>query len=100
MDLANLDVDLALEVLGVVSEYLLTDLKFFIERYIIATDAVDDENVFFVLEVSDHYNARELRYHCVGIIAEHVETWDREGDQRSTQVAALPHYLRRAIKER
>lgn len=96
-----MEVDLALEMVGIANEYLLTDLKFFVERFIIMNDdAVDEENVFFVLEASDHYSAHELRYHCIDLIARNADAWAITGDTRSQQVASLPRHLRQVIKER
>jgi hypothetical protein len=100
VDLRNLEVNQALEVVGVANEYLLPDLKFFLERYIISSDAVDKDNVFYVLEMSEHFDARELSYHCVGLIANDGDSWARSSAEIRKQLEALPDHIKQALRQR
>jgi hypothetical protein len=96
VDLSKLEVDEALELVGVANEYMLAELKLFVERFVIVSGAVDEENVFYVLDMSDHFDAHELRYHCIGLLA--TSTNDSPAFQQ--QLAALPSHLTQAIRER
>ena len=96
MDVGHLEVDEALELVGVANEYLLGELKLFVERFVISSKAVDEENVFFVLDTSEHFDAHELRYHCVGLLAQSTNT----SAEFNQQLAALPPHLQTAIRER
>lgn len=96
VDVGHLEVDEALELVGVANEYLLGELKLFVERFVISSKAVDEENVFFVLDTSEHFDAHELRYHCVGLLAQSTNT----SAEFNQQLAALPPHLQAAIRER
>jgi hypothetical protein len=78
----------------------LPDLKFFLERFIISSDAIDEDNVFYVLEMSEHFDAHELSYHCVGLIANNGDSWARLNAQVGKQLEDLPDHIKQAIRQR
>lgn len=78
--------------LSLANSYLVPDLKVKVERMLVHGKFVDEENVFYVLQLADLHSAHELSYQCLQLIL------DTPSLQEHPEYYKLPSHLRTNIR--